>query len=235
MIKTDIQKPEINAIIDLYTIDITLIGGASPYYFYSGVDNNYGSIVFQGITYSPWAVEVKNFKKSSGGKMPRPVLRLGNVDGFLSSLNASYQDLIGTKVTRKRTLAQYLDAPLGSTPDPNAVLTESYYIDAKRAENNEVVEYELASSLDITGKKLPGRVMVASTCLWRYLAVRNGDPDGGCDWDPGGAHPANYYDADDNPTTQANDVCGKKLSSCQVRFGTNAELPFGGFPSTSKT
>lgn len=27
-----------------------------------------------------------------------------------------------------------------------------------------------------------------------------------------------------------NDVCGKRLSSCKVRFGENAELPFGSFP-----
>lgn len=28
----------------------------------------------------------------------------------------------------------------------------------------------------------------------------------------------------------ADDVCGKRLSSCKARFGSNAELPFGGFP-----
>jgi phage-related protein len=27
------------------------------------------------------------------------------------------------------------------------------------------------------------------------------------------------------------DVCGKRLSSCKARFGENAELPFGSFPS----
>jgi lambda family phage minor tail protein L len=29
----------------------------------------------------------------------------------------------------------------------------------------------------------------------------------------------------------AKDVCGKRLSSCKARFGANAELPFGSFPS----
>jgi lambda family phage minor tail protein L len=29
----------------------------------------------------------------------------------------------------------------------------------------------------------------------------------------------------------AKDVCGKRLSSCKLRFGENAELPFGSFPS----
>jgi hypothetical protein len=26
------------------------------------------------------------------------------------------------------------------------------------------------------------------------------------------------------------DVCGKRLNSCKVRFGENAELPYGSFP-----
>lgn len=30
--------------------------------------------------------------------------------------------------------------------------------------------------------------------------------------------------------TAAQDVCGKRLTSCRKRFGANAELPFGGFP-----
>jgi lambda family phage minor tail protein L len=30
------------------------------------------------------------------------------------------------------------------------------------------------------------------------------------------------------------DVCGKRLSSCEVRFGANADLPFGGFPGVGQ-
>jgi phage-related protein len=29
----------------------------------------------------------------------------------------------------------------------------------------------------------------------------------------------------------AKDICGKRLTSCKARFGANAELPFGSFPS----
>lgn len=40
-----------------------------------------------------------------------------------------------------------------------------------------------------------------------------------------------WYDENDQPVyVSANDVCGKRLSSCKVRFGQNAELPYGGFP-----
>jgi lambda family phage minor tail protein L len=41
----------------------------------------------------------------------------------------------------------------------------------------------------------------------------------------------NYFNANDEVvTTSGQDVCGKRLSSCQVRFGQTAALPFGSFP-----
>ncbi len=40
-----------------------------------------------------------------------------------------------------------------------------------------------------------------------------------------------WYDDDDLPTTtSSSDTCAKRLSSCQARFGTTSELPFGSFP-----
>lgn len=42
---------------------------------------------------------------------------------------------------------------------------------------------------------------------------------------------AKYYDTDDQEVaTAAQDQCGKRLTSCKLRFGTRV-LPFGGFPS----
>jgi lambda family phage minor tail protein L len=41
----------------------------------------------------------------------------------------------------------------------------------------------------------------------------------------------NYFNENDSRvTTAAQDICGKKLSSCKVRFGATAELPFGSYP-----
>ena len=39
----------------------------------------------------------------------------------------------------------------------------------------------------------------------------------------------NYFDINNNPTTEANDVCGKRYTSCTLRF-PEGDLPFGGFP-----
>jgi lambda family phage minor tail protein L len=40
-----------------------------------------------------------------------------------------------------------------------------------------------------------------------------------------------WFTENDVPTTTSTaDVCGKRLSSCEARFGANNELPFGSFP-----
>lgn len=40
-----------------------------------------------------------------------------------------------------------------------------------------------------------------------------------------------WYDDQNQPVyVSSSDTCGKRLSSCQVRFGSTAELPFGSFP-----
>ena len=74
-------------------------------------------------------------------------------------------DLTGAKVVRIRTMARFLDAanfsgatnPFG-TPDPTAEFPqEIYYIDRKKAENREVVSWELAAVFDLAGIRSPKR------------------------------------------------------------------------------
>ena len=40
-----------------------------------------------------------------------------------------------------------------------------------------------------------------------------------------------YWTANDEEVSSASsDVCGKRLTSCKLRFGSTAELPYGSFP-----
>jgi len=42
---------------------------------------------------------------------------------------------------------------------------------------------------------------------------------------------SNYWNASDQSVaTLALDVCGKRLDSCKLRFGSTGSLPFGSFP-----
>jgi lambda family phage minor tail protein L len=111
--------------------------------------------------------------------------------------------------------------PINPTEDFSAEFPrEIYYIDRKSAENRELVEFELASVyLTSLVCRAPKRQCIANICQWVYRSSE-------CSYTG-----TNYFDANNNAIGSASlDVCGKRLSSCQVRFGTNAELPYGSYP-----
>jgi lambda family phage minor tail protein L len=123
-------------------------------------------------------------------------------------------------------MARYLDAvnftggvnPFG-TPDPAAEFPrEVYVIDRKSAENRDVVEFELAAAFDLVGVRAPKRQCISNVCQWVYRSAE-------CSYSG-----TSYFTENDVATTLANDVCGKRLSSCKARFGSTAQLPFGSFP-----
>jgi phage-related protein len=97
--------------------------------------------------------------------------------------------------------------PLG-TADPTAEFPrEIFYIDRKAAENIEVVEFELCAIFDLAGVRAPKRQCIGNICQWAYRGTE-------CTY-AGNA----YFDANDNPVpTLAQDICGKRLSSCEIRF-----------------
>lgn len=223
-IETDIQALAADALIELFVVDATALGG-TLYRFHAGTNQLKGSVVWQGNTYPPMAIAADGFELTGKGKLPRPTLHCQNVDGIIGALADTYDDLIGATVTRKRTLVKYLDAvnfPGGTNPtaDPTAFFTDDVYaINRKSTHTKALVEFELASASDVVGKKLPGRQIIAHLCLWQYRLE-------GC----GYAGPP-VATVDDVPTTDANlDDCSKRLSGCKLRFGAHNPLPFGGFP-----
>ena len=229
MISSDVQSLSPGDIIDLYELDATNIEGGSLLRWCNFVNELGNSVVWGGDTYTRLAIETTGFEKTSDSKQPRPKLRVSNVTGLIGSFARSLDGLIGAKLTRHRTFVKYIDAVNftgGTNPiaDPNASFTdEIWYVDRKASENGIFVEFELASSLDLSGIKLPRRQVVANTCTWVYRSAE-------CGYAGGAVATFN-----DEPTTVlANDSCGKRLSSCQLRFGTG-EKPYGGFPGVTQT
>ena len=89
---------------------------------------------------------------------------------------AKFGDLAGAKIIRKRVFAKFLDDvnflpasnPYG-TADPDAGFPdECYYINRKTAENKSLVEFELATSLELDNIKIPNRVGLCRFCYWSY-------------------------------------------------------------------
>lgn len=217
-IQSDIQKLAPGSLVELFVMDCRPFGGAVFYFTPgSGVP-----IVFQGNTYQPVPIQATGFEIQGRGQAARPKLSVSNVDGTFSTLCRLYDDLVGAKITRKRTFAKYLDGEPAA--DPTAELPqEIYYIEQKTLENNTVLEYELSGIWDLDGIKLPRRQVTGSCCWWEYRSAECGYT---------GSAVAKY---DDTPTSDPDlDECGMRVSSCKLRFGENAELPYGAFPSVGR-
>lgn len=223
-LRTDIQKLAPGAIVELFDLDLTAFGG-DLLRFHAGTNQLLANVVWQGNAYTAFPVEATGFEFNGNGQQTRPKLAAANVAGAITALVLQYDDIVGAKLTRRRTLAKYLDAvnfPGGTNPtaDPTAEFPlDIYFVDRKSAENNQVVEFELAPAMDVTGVQLPRRQVVQNVCPWAYRGSE-------CGWTG-----TTYFNASDNATDLAGDACGKRLSSCKVRFGQYAELPFGGFPA----
>ena len=223
----ELAKLNPSAIIELFELhlDNTLHGSTDVYRFHAGANADVdGNVVFDGNTYTRIPVEADGFEFTNAGSLPRPTLKIANLDGTMSTLlllvNATTagNDLGGAEVRRIRTLKKFLDGE--STADPNAKFPdERWYVDRKANESRDSVTFELASKFDLAGQKLPKRQLVANVCQWVYRSSE-------CSYTG-----TDYYDVSGNEvSTAAQDVCGKRVSSCKLRFGNNGDLPFGSFP-----
>jgi lambda family phage minor tail protein L len=221
-----------NAIIELFQLklDSTLHGTSDTYYFHAGANANVtGDITWNSEDYVRLPVQAEGFDYANGGTLPRPTFTVANLGGEISALlllaNAVTpgNDLGGAEVTRIRTLKKFLDGEPGA--DIHAKFPdEIWYVDRKSAETRDVVQWELASKLDLAGMMMPKRQLIANICQWRYRSAECGYVG------------SNYFNAADQPVgTLAADVCGKRLSSCKLRFGATSELPFGSFPGAGLT
>lgn len=186
---TELQSLSPSAIIELFQLHTyaNLHGSTSTYYFHSGVNSHLfpGAIVWNGTKYEAFPIQATGFQYSGTGTLPRPTLTVSNLLGTITSVLLSVNDtnpgndLVGAKLVRIRTCARYLDAvnfennqnPYG-TPDPTAEMpNEIYYVDRKVSENRNVVQFELTSSLDLMGVRLPGRQCISSVCQWLYRSA----------------------------------------------------------------
>lgn len=228
MIESDIQKLAPGELVELFTVDLNPIGVNEIYNFHAGVNGLNATLIWQGVDYTRFPIEASGFDKSGSGSIPRPTIRVANITGLLDALARENDDLVGAKFIRRRTFSKYLDAvnfPGGINPsaDPNVHLDdEIWFIDRKASVNKVYVEWELAAAFDLSGVKLPRRQVIQNICTWQYRSAEcsyAGDP---------------VAMANDTLTTDpTKDVCGKRLSSCKLRFGDFNELPYGGFPGAA--
>jgi lambda family phage minor tail protein L len=216
---SDLQSIAPSAIIELFQLELNAAqhGVNETYYFHAGVNaTNSGDIIWNGQAYLAFPIEATEFEYTGTGSLPRPKLRVSNIYGTITGIILTLPNgLEGAKVTRIRTLARYIDGvnfpggtnPLG-TPDPTAEFPrEIYYIDRKASENRDLIEFELAAAFDLVGVRAPKRQCVANVCQWTYRGPECGYA--------GNA----FFNFNDVPVGAiGQDVCGKRLRSCELRF-----------------
>lgn len=229
-IQTDLQSLTPGNIVTLYELDTRVIGGADQLLFHEGTNPLGQVLVWGGRQYTQFPIEAEGFEKTGNGATARPKLRAANIDGLLGQLAREQGGLEGCRLVRTRTFLKYLDAvnfPGGTNPsaDPSQFIErEIWFVSRKTAENRIMLEYELAPSFDVSGIKLPRRQVIQNTCTWRYRGSECGFTGGPI-----------ADSLDNRVTVLQQDVCGKRLSSCRLRYGQNAVLPFGGFPGAGLT
>jgi len=221
--KSDVQLLEPGNEVFLYTLDARALAPSEPLLRFHGHRQS-NTIVWQGNSFAAWPIDANGFARTSD-QQPMPRLAVGNVNSSITALCLAFQDLVGAKITRQRTFVKYLDAvnfPGGNpTADPTQeMMPEVWFIERKVSETPTVVEFELASPLSFGNVQFPRRQIIANNCPWQYRGA-------GC----GYVGPPVANEMDEPTSDPAQDKCGKRLGSCQLRLWPDGVLNFGGCPA----
>lgn len=221
------QRSVKSAKIELFDVDAARLGGPTFHWINEAVE---GGVSFGGVNYQSFPIKGSGWKKSGEGPLPQPKISVSNVTGLFSMLCALYDDLIGTKVTRTVTHLQFLDGQPDADPTQHYP-PDVYFLAQKTSQDNEAVTWSMASSLDLRGRQIPGRLITQNTCMHRYRYRKDGAwVYGSCPY-AGSA----YFDRNTNPVgLPEQDVCGKRLRDCRRRFGDSQDLPMWAFPGADR-
>lgn len=224
--------------VELFMIDLTPIGVNQQFYFQQA-DAKGGSVWFGGHEYVPRPIRVTGFKKSSEEAPPEPTLAIGNLDKGGYQLLNDYSDLLGAKLVRIVTYAEFLDRLAdGVTPNPSADanathIPEIWYIEQKGPSNRLQISFRLKSIMDLNGKRVPARDVLKTVCRRPYRHWNGTSFDyplvaGACPYTG-----TNYFSRSGVATTAPFDECGKDPEGCQRRF-PNTAMPGWFFPGVRR-
>lgn len=160
-------------ILDLFEIELEAKEG---FFRFHGSKNFNSNLIFQGNEYIFIPCEFSSFETTSEGKQSRPILKISNINNYISKILKDRNDLIGKKTYRKRILGKDLDTvnfqdginPFGVSAFNTYISNDKFIINLKKSENKETVEFELVTKVDIENLSLPSRKITNDTCSWGY-------------------------------------------------------------------
>lgn len=226
---------EQGALVELWEIDLRHISSSSDpnvkgeiYRFHNGVSQTRENIWWQGKEYQAYPIKADGFEISGQGPSNRPTLTVSNLYGLVTGIVAHFGQGVGAKVTRRLVYAEHLDAKnflggVNPSADPNQEVRSYYIIEQLKSLDDQQATFELASPAETDNAKIPLLMITSDTCIWQYRS-----PECGYTGGP-------VADEFDKPTNDLKkDKCSHCIRGCKLRFGDNAILPFGGFPSTTQ-
>ncbi|SCM71481.1 conserved hypothetical protein [uncultured Pleomorphomonas sp.] len=226
------QRLAVGDLVQLFILDLTPIGVDGIYRFTNSITGAGEKVSFGGEKYTAVDFETEGWEYNGKGAFPRPRMRVSNVGGFLSGLLYQYGDLVGAEVTRIRTFAEFLDG----MPNADSSIIyppDIYRVFQKIRQNKKLVEIELSAAVDEEEAKIPARKIFRDTCMHDYRRYVEGAWDyttATCPYTGSACFTRDGVSTDD-PSA---DVCGRQLSDCQLRFGSDP-LPTRAFPGVSRS
>lgn len=227
------------------------VANSNILYFHAGkdLDSNTASkdLLFDGNTYVALPVEMDDIERKTGGAMNRPSLTVANVESIIktgsdfktqmedgtwssdidgetiTAINFELDDLVGQRVTRRRTLQKYTGLNQdGSAVTPYEFDKQTFIIDRISAKSSITVTFELASPADIGGLRIPNRQVIGKYCPWVYQGQQAGLTKSACSWgksqqiQPGEDGEPKfdfYFTKDDEPLVLASFLTGSETTA----------------------
>lgn len=242
------QSASPSSYIELFELDASALTSATgtvggKTYFTNSEEVTVGDQVYLSIP-----VELTGLEFEGGAAPARPSLTLGAITGGIRTLILQYGNLLGARITISRIFKAHL-------ADPSQIFGRATFVLDRLTELSKTqATWELLSTLDFEGYKLPRRFISRDYCPF---SVRRWT---GSEWDSEGAQcPYNgstIYDENgeqtDDPTREH---FAKTLTGCCklrarkysfIAFGqphglvnadsgwTTSDMPFGGFPGAER-
>lgn len=175
-------------------------------------DSNF-DILFDGITYMRFPVQMSDTTISSDGSIDKASLSVANVTREIMYYVEMYNGLVNRKITVKKVFRRFLDLIYNINPDgtietsPNeeadasSFIKEEYIIDSYTA-NEQIVNFNLDPIINLNVKLPRRRYLDSNSCAFKYK-----DPET-CKY------------------SGSLTKCNKNLSDCKLH---NNSINFGGF------
>ena len=168
-------------------------------------------------------VSIDGVEINGAGASPRPSLRIANIPTLTRSISNNEdgtgdeetlysiladeglyknESFLNTRIDYRRTLLSntYRSTDSHPTAAPVEFPSQTYIIDRVASEDSIMVDFELASPIDVEGVKVPGRVVIGRYCVWRYQGGKLNN-EGGCNWPLNGN--GRFFDESNNVITRS--------------------------------